>query len=91
MVSHSFFTGRYVDRQYKMLNETNSILKIVTNVFVQVVVLLYLLDNNENTSWMILLGSGMGVLVEAWKVWMVSSGLIMLLLISTSDHQSRRY
>jgi hypothetical protein len=28
--------------------------QIVTNVFVQIVVLLYLLDNNENTSWMII-------------------------------------
>ena len=45
-----------------------SVRTIVTNVFVQIVVLLYLIDNNENTSWMILLGSGMGVLVEAWKV-----------------------
>ncbi|KAG6845442.1 hypothetical protein H0H87_009350 [Tephrocybe sp. NHM501043] len=42
--------------------------QIVTNVFVQVVVLLYLIDNNENTSWMILFGSGTGVLIEAWKV-----------------------
>ena len=42
--------------------------KIVTNVFVQLVILLYLIDNNENTSWMILMGSGMGVVVEAWKV-----------------------
>jgi hypothetical protein len=37
-------------------------------VFVQTVVLLYLIDNNENTSWMILMGSGMGVVIEAWKV-----------------------
>ncbi|KAF8239025.1 cleft lip and palate associated transmembrane protein, partial [Tricholoma matsutake] len=41
---------------------------IVTNVFVQLVILLYLIDNNENTSWMILFGSGIGVLVEAWKI-----------------------
>ncbi|KAF7294328.1 hypothetical protein HMN09_01161900 [Mycena chlorophos] len=41
---------------------------IVTNVFVQVVILLYLIDNNENTSWMILFGSGIGVLIEAWKI-----------------------
>ncbi|KAG6868756.1 hypothetical protein C0993_011025 [Termitomyces sp. T159_Od127] len=41
---------------------------IVTNVFVQIVVLLYLIDNNDNTSWMILLGSGMGVIIEAWKI-----------------------
>ncbi|KAJ3786290.1 cleft lip and palate transmembrane protein 1-domain-containing protein [Lentinula aff. detonsa] len=41
---------------------------IVTNVFVQIVILLYLIDNNENTSWMILFGSGMGVIIEAWKI-----------------------
>ncbi|KAG6861851.1 hypothetical protein C0995_011148 [Termitomyces sp. Mi166 len=43
-------------------------LLIITNVFVQAIVLLYLIDNNENTSWMILFGSGMGVLIEAWKI-----------------------
>ena len=43
-------------------------LQIVTNVVVQLIVLLYLIDNNENTSWMILAGSGMGVVIEAWKV-----------------------
>ena len=42
--------------------------QIVTNVVVQLIVLLYLIDNNENTSWMILAGSGMGVVIEAWKV-----------------------
>ncbi|KAF9006686.1 cleft lip and palate transmembrane protein 1-domain-containing protein [Cyathus striatus] len=45
-----------------------SVRLIVTNVFVQIIILLYLIDNNENTSWMILMGSGMGVLVEAWKI-----------------------
>jgi hypothetical protein len=43
-------------------------LQIITNVFVQLVILLYLVDNNTDTSWMILMGSGMGVLIEAWKV-----------------------
>ncbi|TFK25929.1 cleft lip and palate associated transmembrane protein [Coprinopsis marcescibilis] len=45
-----------------------SVRTIITNVFVQIVVLLYLIDNNENTSWMILMGSGIGVLIEAWKI-----------------------
>ncbi|KAF8897926.1 cleft lip and palate transmembrane protein 1-domain-containing protein [Infundibulicybe gibba] len=45
-----------------------SVRTIVTNVFVQVVILLYLIDNNENTSWMILFGSGMGAVIEAWKI-----------------------
>ena len=35
---------------------------------VQLVILLYLLDNNENTSWMILAGQGMGLAIEAWKI-----------------------
>jgi hypothetical protein len=43
-------------------------MQIITNVFVQLVILLYLIDNNTDTSWMILMGSGMGVLIEAWKV-----------------------
>lgn len=42
--------------------------KIVTNVVVQIIILLYLIDNNEQTSWMILMGSGVGVVIEAWKV-----------------------
>jgi hypothetical protein len=45
-----------------------SIRTIVTNVFVQLVILLYLIDNNTDTSWMILMGSGMGLLIEAWKI-----------------------
>lgn len=49
-----------------------TILHIVINVFVQIIVLLYVIDNNENISWMILCGSGTGVIVEAWKVVMFS-------------------
>ncbi|EIN10835.1 cleft lip and palate associated transmembrane protein [Punctularia strigosozonata HHB-11173 SS5] len=45
-----------------------SVRTIVTNVFVQIVILLYLLDNNKDTSWMIIMSSGMGVLIEAWKI-----------------------
>jgi hypothetical protein len=45
-----------------------SVRTIVTNVFVQLVILLYLIDNNNDTPWMILMGSGMGVLIEAWKI-----------------------
>lgn len=48
--------------------QSSSIIQIITNVFVQLVILLYLIDNNTDTSWMILMGSGMGVLIEAWKV-----------------------
>ncbi|TFL05805.1 cleft lip and palate transmembrane protein 1-domain-containing protein [Pterulicium gracile] len=41
---------------------------IITNVFVQVIILLYLIDNNTDTSWMIIFGSGMGAAIEAWKI-----------------------
>ncbi|TFK81513.1 cleft lip and palate transmembrane 1 [Polyporus arcularius HHB13444] len=42
--------------------------EIVANVVVQLIILLYLIDNNEQTSWMILMGSGIGVVIEAWKI-----------------------
>ncbi|KAI6250644.1 Cleft lip and palate transmembrane protein 1 [Erysiphe necator] len=45
-----------------------SIRSILGNVFMQAVILLYLLDNNENTSWMILVSQGMGILLELWKI-----------------------
>ncbi len=44
------------------------LIQIVANVVVQLIILLYLIDNNEQTSWMILMGSGIGVVIEAWKV-----------------------
>jgi len=34
----------------------------------QTVILLYLVDNREGTSWMILFGQGMGIVLEAWKI-----------------------
>jgi len=34
----------------------------------QTTIFLYLLDNNENTSWMILFGQFTGILIEAWKI-----------------------
>lgn len=34
----------------------------------QAVIFLYLLDNNDNTSWMILFGQGMGIFLELWKI-----------------------
>jgi len=39
---------------------------ILINVFCQLVILLYLLDND--TSFVVLLSSGMGLLIEVWKV-----------------------
>ena len=41
---------------------------ILTNVFVQLIILLYLLDSREDTSWTVLLGQGAGMAIEAWKL-----------------------
>ena len=49
-------------------NVGTSFRTILANVIMQVIIFLYLLDNNENTSWMILLGQGVGILIEAWKI-----------------------
>jgi hypothetical protein len=49
-------------------NVGTSLRTILANVFMQTIIFLYLLDNNENTSWMILFGQGMGIAIEAWKI-----------------------
>lgn len=46
---------------------------ILGNVFMQSVILLYLLDNNDSTSWMILFSQGMGILLELWKITTISN------------------
>lgn len=45
-----------------------SLRTILANVFMQSVIFLYLLDNNEDTSWMIMFGQGFGIFLEAWKI-----------------------
>lgn len=45
-----------------------SVNAILINIGVQAVVLLYLADSAEETSWMILLGSGVGLAIEVWKL-----------------------
>ena len=45
-----------------------SVRTILANVFMQTVIFLYLVDNSEGTSWMILAGQGFGILLEAWKI-----------------------
>ncbi|KAL4967364.1 CLPTM1 family protein [Aspergillus stella-maris] len=49
-------------------NVGTSVRTILANVFMQAVIFLYLMDNSENTSWMILASQGFGILLEAWKV-----------------------
>jgi Cleft lip and palate transmembrane protein 1 (CLPTM1) len=41
----------------------------MVNIFFQIVIFLYLMDNNQETSWMILIGQGFGLLIEVWKVF----------------------
>ncbi|CAE6527598.1 unnamed protein product [Rhizoctonia solani] len=45
-----------------------SVRTIITNVVVQLIILLYLIDNNAETSYMILMGQGAGIVIEAWKI-----------------------
>ncbi|KAF2268982.1 cleft lip and palate transmembrane 1 [Lojkania enalia] len=49
-------------------NVGTSVRTILANVVMQTIIFLYLMDNNENTSWMILFGQGMGIAIEAWKI-----------------------
>jgi hypothetical protein len=45
-----------------------SVRTILSNVVMQTIIFLYLMDNNEHTSWMILFGQGVGIAIEAWKI-----------------------
>jgi hypothetical protein len=49
-------------------NVGTSVRTILANVFMQLIIFLYLVDNSENTSWMILASQGFGILLEAWKI-----------------------
>ncbi|KAI1121012.1 cleft lip and palate transmembrane 1 [Nemania abortiva] len=45
-----------------------SVRSILANVFMQTVIFLYLVDNSQNTSWMILGTQGIGIVIEFWKI-----------------------
>jgi Cleft lip and palate transmembrane protein 1 (CLPTM1) len=45
-----------------------SVRTILANVVMQTIIFLYLVDNSDGTSWMILAGQGFGILLEAWKI-----------------------
>jgi hypothetical protein len=45
-----------------------SVRSILANVFMQAVIFLYLIDQSQNTSWMILGSQGIGILIELWKI-----------------------
>ena len=57
-------------------NVGTSVRTIITNVFMQLVIFLYLVDNSDGTSWMILASQGFGILVEAWKITKVANVVI---------------
>ncbi|MCJ1249882.1 Cleft lip and palate transmembrane protein 1 like protein [Trapelia coarctata] len=54
--------------RHKKDNVGISVRTILANVLMQTIIFLYLLDNSDGTSWMILFGQGMGILIEAWKI-----------------------
>ncbi|EQK98137.1 Cleft lip and palate transmembrane protein 1 [Ophiocordyceps sinensis CO18] len=45
-----------------------SVRSILANVLMQTIIFLYLLDNSQNTSWMILGTQVVGIVIEFWKV-----------------------
>ena len=45
-----------------------SVRTILANVFMQTIILLYLIDNTETTSWVIFFSQAMGIVLEAWKI-----------------------
>ncbi|KAL1993832.1 hypothetical protein VTN49DRAFT_2501 [Thermomyces lanuginosus] len=49
-------------------NVGTSFRTILANTIMQLIIFLYLLDNSEGTSWMVLASQGFGVVLEAWKI-----------------------
>src|SRR6185312_16030064 len=45
-----------------------SVRTILVNAFMQTVIFLYLVDNSQNTSWIIFGSQGVGILIELWKI-----------------------
>ncbi|KAL2135568.1 hypothetical protein VTI74DRAFT_8047 [Chaetomium olivicolor] len=45
-----------------------SVRSILANVFMQTVIFLYLVDQSQNTSWMILGSQAVGIVIELWKI-----------------------
>lgn len=45
-----------------------SVRSILANVFMQSVIFLYLVDQSQNTSWMILGSQAVGIVIELWKI-----------------------
>lgn len=62
------FTSDVQHYRKKKDNIGISVRTILANVFMQAVIFLYLVDNSQNTSWMILGSQGVGILIELWKV-----------------------
>ncbi|OLL23074.1 Cleft lip and palate transmembrane protein 1 [Neolecta irregularis DAH-3] len=68
-ILHSLFEFlAFKNGRTKKDNTGISIRTILSNVIMQTIILLYLIDQNEQTSWIILGGQGFGILLEAWKI-----------------------
>ncbi|KAK9465187.1 cleft lip and palate transmembrane protein 1-domain-containing protein [Lipomyces arxii] len=71
-----------------------SVRTIIANVVMQTIIFLYLIDNSDNTSWMIMFTQASGILVEAWKITKVmdfkiepTNGIIPYKLTITDKHE----
>ena len=62
------FTSDVAHYRKKKDNVGISVRTILANVFMQTIIFLYLVDNSQNTSWMILGSQGVGIIIELWKI-----------------------
>jgi hypothetical protein len=46
-----------------------SVRTLIYNIITQIIIFLFLMDNNQETSYMILISQGFGLLLEIWKVF----------------------
>lgn len=71
-----------------------SVRTIVANVVMQTIIFLYLMDNNDNTSYLVLITQGSGIAVEAWKITKIldfklepNTGLIPYKVVVTDKYE----
>lgn len=65
-----------------------SVRSIIANVVMQTIIFLYLLDNNDDTSFMIMFGQLSGIAIEAWKITkVVDIKFVNGRLVVTDKHQ----
>ena len=62
--------------------EGMSVQTLYVNVICNLIVFLYLMDNE--TSWMILISAGLGLIIEVWKLTRAVNVTVRLLEFSTT-------